>query len=94
MKEKELKILQNGILNSKEIILYSTNEIETYSNKIASLKNEYVITHPLDIDITKDTYNNLIKRDYILSCLESGGVDNWEWYIESYPSEESLNNLV
>lgn len=25
----------------------------------------------------------LRQRDYMLECLESGGVDNWDWYSES-----------
>lgn len=33
--------------------------------------------------ITKSEYDELIKRDEILSALENGGVDNWEWYGES-----------
>ena len=25
----------------------------------------------------------LEKADFFIACLESGGVDNWEWYSES-----------
>lgn len=37
----------------------------------------------------------LLEHDAILSALESGGVDNWEWYEESLehcelPDEDSL----
>jgi hypothetical protein len=35
------------------------------------------------IVITKEEYELLLKRDFKLSCLEDGGVDNWEWYSES-----------
>lgn len=34
-------------------------------------------------EISKEEYQNLIKRDKILTALENGGVDNWEWYGES-----------
>ena len=35
------------------------------------------------VTIEKKEYNRLIDRDFKLACLESGGVDNWEWYSES-----------
>lgn len=28
-------------------------------------------------------YDHLKERDFMLTCLEDGGVDNWEWYSES-----------
>ena len=36
----------------------------------------------------------LIERDIILSKLESGGVDNWQWYGESLGDEEDIEDLV
>ena len=35
------------------------------------------------IEITKAEYYRLVDRDFKLTCLENGGVDNWEWYSES-----------
>lgn len=35
------------------------------------------------ITITKTQYDELKKDSFKLKCLESGGVDNWEWYHES-----------
>lgn len=35
------------------------------------------------ITISKEEYLKLIKRDFWLSCLEAGGVDNWSWYGEN-----------
>lgn len=92
-KENELKRLENVMSNSNEVIESTKKDIETYSKKISELKNQYTITSPLNIDITKNMYEKLIKRDYILTCLENGGVDNWEWYGESYPREEDLKEL-
>lgn len=45
------------------------------------------------VTITKEEYDRLIDDSFKLSCLDSGGVDNWEWYHESlkqggYFSEE------
>ena len=42
--------------------------------------------------ISKEEYEELLERDRKLSALESGGVDNWEWYGEClsryYDNEE------
>lgn len=32
------------------------------------------------VTITKQEYDYLSDRDFMLYCLEVGGVDNWEWY--------------
>lgn len=37
--------------------------------------------------IEEEELLQLLEHDAILSALESGGVDNWDWY------EESLENL-
>jgi RNase P subunit RPR2 len=29
---------------------------------------------------TQERFNTLVKRGYLLTCLEAGGVDNWEGY--------------
>lgn len=38
---------------------------------------------PKMVTISEERYKYLHKRDDILSALEAGGVDNWEWYSES-----------
>ena len=40
------------------------------------------------ITISKEEYAELLRRDYELSCLEDGGVDNWDWYGESFNNDE------
>lgn len=35
------------------------------------------------VTISLEEYDNLVQRDRILSALEAGGVDNWEWYSDS-----------
>ena len=32
------------------------------------------------VTITMSEYLNLLDRDYMLTCLENGGVDNWDFY--------------
>ena len=45
--------------------------------------------------IEEDELLQLLEHDAILSALESGGVDNWDWYEDSmedleFPDDESL----
>jgi len=35
------------------------------------------------VTITKQEYLDLLKSQKKLEALESGGVDNWEWYYQS-----------
>lgn len=35
------------------------------------------------ISITQREYDRLVDRDFKLSCLENGGVENWDWYDSS-----------
>jgi hypothetical protein len=39
------------------------------------------------VQINQERYEYLIRRDAVLSALEAGGVDNWEWY------DEALSNV-
>ena len=41
------------------------------------------------ITISKQEYKELLVDSLILSALENGGVDNWEWY--SYSINDFLN---
>jgi len=38
------------------------------------------------VEITKKEYESLLRDSAILRALESGGVDNWEWYDEALSS--------
>ncbi len=49
-----------------------------------------------EIKISKQELERLQDRDFKLSCLEQGGVDNWEWYGESlseYFKKEAVEEL-
>lgn len=49
------------------------NAVTGNTIKVKGTKNE----------ISKEEYNTLLHRDEVLTALENGGVDNWEWYGES-----------
>lgn len=49
-----------------------------------------------EVKISRKELERLQDRDYKLSCLEIGGVDNWEWYGESlsgYFKRKELDDL-
>lgn len=35
------------------------------------------------VTITKEEYESLLRIQKYAECLDSGGVDNWEWYGDS-----------
>lgn len=46
--------------------------------------------------ITLDEYRDLLKAWHRLSALESGGVDNWDWYgysIKDYCEENGAKDI-
>ena len=47
---------------------------------------------PKTITLSADRYEYLQKRDDILSALEAGGVDNWDWYYESLKEAGLVGN--
>jgi len=43
------------------------------------------------IAITQDEYDELLRHSFKLSCLENGGVDNWDgydWAMENYWAQQ------
>lgn len=47
--------------------------------------------------ISKEELAELLRASYKLSCLESGGVDNWTWYDEAlsdYCNEDLDDNTL
>lgn len=63
----------------------STNEdYEKVKEKLKKVKSELEnIIVDNETSISREEYDNLCRRDRILTALENGGVDNWEWYGES-----------
>jgi len=74
-------------------VLYSNiqNQVKSKINSSVSELINAITGNNIKVKNTKNTiskeeYDELIHRDEILTALENGGVDNWEWY------GESLNN--
>lgn len=45
------------------------------------------------VTIKKSELIKLLDRDYSLRCLERDGVDNWEWYGESFDEYELESHI-
>ena len=74
-KEKELDALNESIASARSSLDAKT--------KLLSANNS--------ISIDGKRLRELLKAEFVLSKLEDGGVDNWEWYSESRPSEAEIN---
>lgn len=93
-KREELVQLENKIDRNKEVISEYTGDIEELSNRLLEIRKQYTITAPSSVELSKEEYEKLVKRDFILTKLEAGGVDNWEWYGESYPTDDEISKIV
>lgn len=68
-----------------EIVITDYDKLKEDIKALESQKKLIIVDSEIKIEYSK--YEELLKRDEILSGLEAGGVDNWEWY------SESLKNL-
>ena len=67
--EKESKNLDDRNSSLRSRFEDMMVEVETFSVRPKRVSNK--------------EYEKLLERDRVLSALEDGGVDNWEWYSES-----------
>ena len=92
----KLKDLQLEIESLNRNIINLNSEKQTAKEGIKSLSERYnkIIVEVGKYSskarqITVSEYDQLVKRDEVLSALEAGGVDNWEWYEESLNKDDS-----
>ena len=91
IKEMENKIVEKAVDELYSNLIVKTQKelnqkLEQFTYKLMNNLggNNIVISDDEEkTAITKEEYDELIKRDEMLSALEQGGVDNWEWYGES-----------
>jgi hypothetical protein len=97
IKEQEKKIKTNNeellkldriVENRKaltEIVIKDYEKLQEDVKKLESRKKLIIID--AEVQINYSEYQELLKRDELLTALEQGGVDNWEWY------DEAVKNL-
>lgn len=88
--EKISNEIKNDVRNKLYDDLYSsirnevTDKIKDMVGQMCDLiGGNSVKVQDSDKIISKEEYEDLLDRDRMLSALEAGGVDNWEWYDES-----------
>jgi len=64
-----------------EMVIKDYDKLKSDIEELESKKKLIVVDSEVKIEYSE--YEKLLKRDEILSALEIGGVDNWEWYDES-----------
>lgn len=95
LRKTEKQITDNEIIlnNQKNFINQNNLTIEQQNKTICENQKKISVSLPKELNITSSDYQYLAKRDFILTKLEIGGVDNWEWYGESYPTDEELKEF-
>ena len=90
---------ESGLFGAKKSETIVTNTIKPKEQKepSKSLLDEFIdvddyISKLEDREVCVDIkyLAMLIKESKVLKALERGGVDNWEWYSESYPMDDEL----
>lgn len=59
-----------------------------------SEKQDQVSVGGIQLSLTGSDIRRMIEAEIKLEYLNNGGVDSWEWYDESTPSSDELDNLV
>lgn len=81
--EKEIEFLEA----KKEELLKAKEVYETSFSKIQSKYQSMIVEidkySSRNMQITRKEYDSLLASEKKLDALESGGVDNWQWYDES-----------
>ena len=95
--QKKEEILKASITSANDELSLIKNEIDSLSKRHENLKEthdkmKFAVArgafNKFAKEITMSDYEDLQKRSDILSALEAGGVDNWEWYDESLEKME------
>ena len=93
--EKNRDVLLNEIQDLKNatlILEQNIEEKELLKVKIIADKNEVIKLNNSNVKMPIKTLLSYIEDSITLSRLEAGGVDNWEWYGESLPEDEVIEN--
>lgn len=78
--KREIKSLKESVKANEGLRGESERGLDALTDKY----NKIIVSIGYgDQRITNKEYDDLLKRDKILTALEAGGVDNWQWYDES-----------
>lgn len=75
---EKLAIIHTDLAEVMDELSVRRQTLSELQDSISDLKSEDVSSM-----VSKTELQRLNKRDFMLTCLENGGVDNWEWWGES-----------
>ena len=78
----------------KDILITEIEEKEIEKIKIIAEKDSVITLKDSNVKLSVSQILEYIKRDLTLGYLETGGVDNWEWYGESLPDCEDVDTFI
>lgn len=82
--QSELHKMDAIVQNRKSLTESVVRDYEKLKEDIKQLESrKKLIVVDSEIKINYSEYENLLERNELLTALENGGVDNWEWYGES-----------
>lgn len=82
--KEELRKMDAIVENRKaltEIVIKDYDKLKLDIKELESQKKLIVVDSEIKIEYSE--YEALLQREQLLSALEAGGVDNWEWYSEA-----------
>lgn len=82
--KEEIRKMDAIVKNRKDLTELVIKDYDKLTEDIKALEShKKLIVVDSEVQINYSEYENLLKRDELLSALENGGVDNWEWYGEA-----------
>lgn len=84
--KEELRKMDAIVENRKaltEMVMADYDKLKEDIKALESKKNLITVDSENKVEVKYSEYEELLKRDEVLSALEAGGVDNWEWYDEA-----------
>jgi septal ring factor EnvC (AmiA/AmiB activator) len=95
--KKDIEELNKSAAIADKTLERKEKEIQTLNKSIDRLRKELdakteLLSKNNPISVSGGRLRDLLKSEFVLEKLEQGGLDNWEWYGESYPSDDEINN--
>lgn len=95
--KKDFEDMNKSVAIADKTLERKEKEIQALNKSIDRLRKELdakteLLSKNSPISVSGGRLRDLLKAEFVLEKLEQGGLDNWEWYGESHPSEEEINN--
>ena len=94
--KKDIEELNKASAIADKALERKEKEIQALNKSIDRLRKEFDakktrLSENNKISVSGGRLRYLLKAEFVLERLEQGGLDNWEGYSESYPSNDEIN---